>query len=66
MAYLLDKFPQLDRSEFSAKGYGERQPVASNKTVEGMAKNRRVEFKVLNPEELTKEKERRRVLQKGE
>jgi hypothetical protein len=31
-----------------------------------MAENRRVEFKVLNPEELTKEKERRRVLQKGE
>ena len=66
MAYLLEHFSQLDRSKFSAKGYGERQPVASNKTVEGMAKNRRVEFKVLNPEELTKEKERRRVLQKGE
>ena len=66
MAYLLDKFPQLDRSKFSAKGYGERQPVASNKTVEGMAQNRRVEFKVLNTEELTKERERRRVLQKGE
>ena len=66
MAYLLEHFPQLDRSKFSAKGYGERQPVASNKTVEGMAQNRRVEFKVLNTEELTKEKERRRVLQKGE
>jgi OOP family OmpA-OmpF porin len=66
MAYLLDKFTQLDRSKFSAKGYGERLPVASNKTVEGMAQNRRVEFKVLNTEELTKERERRRVLQKGE
>ena len=66
MAYLLNKFSQLDRSNFSAKGYGERQPVASNKTVEGMAKNRRVEFKVLNTEELTKERERRHTLQKGE
>jgi hypothetical protein len=31
-----------------------------------MAMNRRVEFKVMNPEELKKERERRRTLQKGE
>jgi hypothetical protein len=41
-------------------------PVATNRTVEGMAKNRRVEFKVLNTEELRKERERRRTLQQGE
>ena len=66
LEYLVAKFPQITRDQYSAKGYGERVPVASNKTVEGMAKNRRVEFKVLNTEELKKERERRRTLQKGE
>jgi outer membrane protein OmpA-like peptidoglycan-associated protein len=66
LAYLLEKFPQLTRENYTARGYGERQPVATNTTVEGMAKNRRVEFKVLNTEELKKERERRRTLQKGE
>ena len=64
--YLVSKYPQITRDQYTAKGYGERQPVATNKTTEGMAQNRRVEFKVLNPEELTKERERRRTLQKGE
>ncbi len=63
--YLLEKFPQLTHENFSAKGYGERVPVATNKTVEGMAMNRRVEFKVLNTEELKRERERRRLLEKG-
>ena len=60
--YLVSHFPQITRDQYTARGYGERQPVASNKTVEGMAMNRRVEFKVLNTEELTKEKERRRTV----
>jgi outer membrane protein OmpA-like peptidoglycan-associated protein len=64
--YLVSKYPQITREQYTAKGYGERQPVASNKTVEGMAHNRRVEFRVLNTEALTKERERRRTLQKGE
>ncbi len=66
LEYLTSKFPQLPRENYTAKGYGESMPVASNKTVEGMAMNRRVEFKVMNPEELKKERERRRTLQKGE
>jgi outer membrane protein OmpA-like peptidoglycan-associated protein len=65
--YLVTKFPKspdVTREVYTAKGYGERVPVASNKTVEGMAMNRRVEFKVLNTEELTKERERRQLQQK--
>jgi OmpA-OmpF porin, OOP family len=64
--YLVAHFPQIDKSQYTAKGYGESQPVASNSTVEGMARNRRVEFKVLNTEVLTKERERRRLLKKDE
>ncbi len=64
LQYLLNKYPQLNRDNYTAKGYGEREPVATNKTVEGMAMNRRVEFKVMNPEELTKERERRHTLSK--
>lgn len=44
--YLIDKF-HITPERLVAKGYGEAQPLASNETEEGMAKNRRVEFKVL-------------------
>ncbi len=64
--WLVAHYPQINKEQYTAKGYGESRPVASNKTVEGMAKNRRVEFKVLNTEELKKERERRRLLKKGE
>ena len=64
LEYLTSKFPSITREQYTAKGYGELQPVGSNKTVEGMAMNRRVEFKVLNTEELKKEQERRRTLTK--
>ena len=57
--YLLNKFPELNADQFSSKGYGETQPIASNTTQLGMAKNRRVEFKVLNTDVLKREKEKR-------
>ncbi|GKU84418.1 flagellar motor protein MotB [Niallia sp. NCCP-28] len=41
---LLLKNDKLNPSSFSAKGFGEFKPVASNKTAEGRTKNRRVEI----------------------
>ncbi len=64
--YMLAKFPQIRAGQYVAKGYGESQPVATNATDEGMALNRRVEFKVLNPEVMRKDIERRRLLEKNE
>jgi chemotaxis protein MotB len=44
---LLLENKQLDPQWFSAKGYGEYKPVASNNTEEGRQKNRRVEILIL-------------------
>jgi outer membrane protein OmpA-like peptidoglycan-associated protein len=63
--YLVTKFPDLKSEQFTAKGYGESQPIAPNSSPENMAKNRRVEFKVLNRDVLRRESERRRLLQQG-
>jgi len=52
--YLVENFKEVGSDRLIAKGYGESQPVAPNDTKEGMAKNRRVEVKVLNPEALKK------------
>jgi len=46
MKYLVEKF-ELSPERLVAKGYGDTQAMVSNKTAEGRAKNRRVEFKVL-------------------
>jgi len=40
---------RLDPQRFSAAGYAEYRPVASNDTAEGRARNRRVDIVILNP-----------------
>ena len=64
--YLLQKYPTLDATSFTAVGYGSEVPVASNATSLGRARNRRVEFKVTNAEVLKIEREKRRFLEKNE
>ena len=66
LQYLLQKFPALKADQFVTKGYGESKPLVPNMDTDSMAKNRRVEFKVLNREVLRKESERRRLLQQNE
>ncbi len=43
--YLIDKFG-VSPERLSARGYADTQPIAPNTTEEGMAQNRRTEFKI--------------------
>ncbi len=58
LSYLTSNF-DVKGSQFSTKGYGESSPIASNSTADGRKRNRRVEFTVLNRDELKREIERR-------
>ena len=48
--YLIQK--GVDPVKLDAKGYGEEMPIASNKTIQGRAQNRRVELHPLREREL--------------
>jgi outer membrane protein OmpA-like peptidoglycan-associated protein len=64
--HMKQNFPQISWSQFTSRGYGSSQPIAPNRTELGRAKNRRVEFKVLNTDALRIEREKRRFLRKDE
>lgn len=50
--YLLSHFPETEKDKLLAVGFGADKPIASNATYEGRRQNRRVEFVVLNQEEI--------------
>ncbi|HVP15219.1 MAG TPA: OmpA family protein [Terriglobales bacterium] len=66
LAYVEAKFPGIDSTRFTVKGYGKSKPLVPNTNAENRARNRRVEFTVLNKEVLQREIEHRRMLREGE
>jgi outer membrane protein OmpA-like peptidoglycan-associated protein len=64
LTYLEKHFPDLHPDQFTVKGYGKSKPLVPNNSALNMAKNRRVEFVVLNKTVLKRESEKRKLLQK--
>jgi hypothetical protein len=62
----MTKYPTLLTTQFTVRGYGQTRPIAPNKDDLGRAKNRRVEFVVINKDVLKKETEKRHLLLQGE
>jgi OOP family OmpA-OmpF porin len=57
--YLLQKLPALQPAMFTVKGYGASRPIVPNTSDANRARNRRVEFVVMNMGVLKREIERR-------
>jgi OOP family OmpA-OmpF porin len=53
--YLTKTFPDLNAGNLTTKGYGSSKPLVPNNNAANMAKNRRVEFVVLNKDALRKQ-----------
>ena len=52
--FLISRFTELNEDNLSVSGYGPAKPIADNNTNEGRTLNRRVDFKVLNLEQIKK------------
>lgn len=50
VAKFLTEIGRLEAGKISSAGFGDTKPVASNKTVEGRSKNRRIEVFINNPD----------------
>jgi outer membrane protein OmpA-like peptidoglycan-associated protein len=50
-SYLLANMPEFPAADIEAIGYGESKPVANNETVDGRARNRRIDL-VLRPKQV--------------
>jgi outer membrane protein OmpA-like peptidoglycan-associated protein len=64
--YLVIRFPDLSRSQFTTQGYGKTRPRMAGTDERARAMNRRVEFLVLNPELARRQVLRKRYLNRGE
>ena len=62
LSYLMKKYPDLKRTQFTVRGYGEDRPLVPNTSAANMARNRRVEFTVLNRTVLQREIQRRHLV----
>jgi outer membrane protein OmpA-like peptidoglycan-associated protein len=59
LLYLLQKEPSLNQKNYWITGYGDTDPLLPNTSSANRAQNRRVEFRVLNPNVLYQEKVKR-------